>query len=214
MAITVNEIFYSIQGESLDAGRPCVFIRLTGCNLRCAYCDTRYAYTEGADMEIPEILNRVVDYQCRLVEITGGEPLCQHETPQLVRTLLDKGYTVLLETNGSFDISGLDSRCKKIVDIKCPGSGESMKNMPDNIHRLGPDDQIKFVIGDHDDYVYARQMVERIPAGFPKSHILFSPVHGKIDPQTLAQWILQDNLEVRLHLQLHKYIWPNRDRGV
>jgi 7-carboxy-7-deazaguanine synthase len=213
MALIVNEIFYSIQGESLYAGLPCVFLRLTGCNLRCIYCDTRYAYREGTTMEIPEIMERVAGYRCRLVEITGGEPLHQQETPLLVQALIAKGYTVLLETNGTYNISGLDHRCIKIVDSKCPGSGESLKNRMGNLKHLSRNDQVKFVIGDRKDYIYARDMAKLIPAEFPQSHILFSPVHEKIAVQTLAEWILQDNLNVRLHLQLHKFIWPNIDRG-
>ena len=214
MALTVNEIFYSIQGESLYAGLPCVFIRLTGCNLRCAYCDTRYAYEEGTTMEIPEILDRVADYCCRLVEITGGEPLHQQDTHFLVQRLLAGSYTVLLETNGTYDINRLDYRCVKIVDIKCPGSGESGKNRLDNLKHLSRSDQVKFVIGDREDYIFAKDIVKLIPVEFPQSHILFSPVHEKIAAQTLAEWILQDHLSVRLHLQLHKILWPNSDRGV
>lgn len=214
MALVVNEIFYSIQGESLYAGLPCVFLRLTGCNLRCVYCDTRYAYAEGATMEIPDIMDRVADYRCRLVEITGGEPLHQQDTPLLIQTLLARGYTVLLETNGTYDISRLDYRCVKIVDIKCPGSGENQKNRLDNLKHLSWNDQVKFVIGDREDYIFAKDIVKLIPAEFPKGHILFSPVHEKIAAQTLAEWILQDHLSVRLHLQLHKILWPNSDRGV
>ena len=214
MALIVHEIFYSIQGESLYAGLPCVFLRLTGCNLRCVYCDTRYAYREGTTLEIPEIMDRVADYRCRLVEITGGEPLYQQDTPFLVQALIIKGYTVLLETNGTYDISRLDYRCVKIVDIKCPGSGESQKNRLDNLKHLSRNDQTKFVIGDREDYVYARDIAKLIPVEFPQSHILFSPVHEKIAVQTLAEWILHDNLNVRLHLQLHKLIWPNIHRGV
>ena len=165
-------------------------------------------------MEIPEIMDRVADYCCRLVEITGGEPLHQQDTPLLVQELIAEGYTVLLETNGTYDISRLDHRCVKIVDIKCPGSGESRKNRLGNLKHLSRNDQVKFVIGDREDYIYARDIAKLIPVEFPQSHILFSPVHEKIAVQTLAEWILQDNLNVRLHLQLHKFIWPNSDRGV
>jgi len=214
MALIVHEIFYSIQGESLYAGLPCVFLRLTGCNLRCVYCDTRYALDKGTAMEIQEILERIADYGCRLIEITGGEPLQQKETPLLVQTLIGEAYTVLLETNGSYDISRLDPRCIKIVDVKCPGSGESSKNRLDNLKHLNRNDQIKFVIGDRQDYIFARDMTQSLPAEFPLSHILFSPVYGKIAPHTLAEWIMEDRLNVRLHLQLHKFIWPNVDRGV
>jgi len=214
MALVVNEIFYSIQGESLYAGLPCIFLRLTGCNLRCAYCDTRYAYSEGRTMEIPEILDRLADYRCRLVEITGGEPLYQTDTPRLVRALIAKRYTVLMETNGTYDIRQLDHGCIKIIDVKCPGSGESRKNEPGNLNHLGLNDQVKFVIGDRKDYIYARNIARQIPGEFPPDHVLFSPVHGKLAAQTLAEWILRDHLGVRLHLQLHKFIWPDIDRGV
>lgn len=214
MALVINEIFYSIQGESLYAGLPCVFLRLTGCNLRCSYCDTRYAYAEGTCTEIPEIMSRISRYRCRLVEITGGEPLYQQETPHLVQALIAEDYTVLLETNGTYDISRLDYRCVKIVDIKCPGSGEAGKNNLDNLKHLTRLDQVKFVIGDRDDYIYARDIAKLIPSEFPQSHVLFSPVYEKITFQTLAEWMLQDNLNVRFQLQLHKFIWPNVDRGV
>ncbi|MDF1593107.1 MAG: radical SAM protein [Desulfobacterales bacterium] len=214
MALIVNEIFYSIQGESLYAGLPCVFIRLTGCNLRCTYCDTRYAYKEGTTLEIPEILDRLAGYSCGLVEITGGEPLHQQETPLLVKRLIAESYTVLLETNGSYDIRRLDHRCIKILDIKCPGSGENRQNRLDNLKHLRRTDQVKFVIGNREDYIFAKDIVKLIPDGLPQSHILFSPVHEKITAQTLAEWILQDHLGVRLHLQLHKILWPNSHRGV
>ncbi|MEW6673334.1 MAG: radical SAM protein [Thermodesulfobacteriota bacterium] len=214
MALIINEIFYSIQGESIHAGRPCVFVRLTGCNLRCVYCDTRYAYTGGTIMEIPTILHRVAGYGCRLVEVTGGEPLCQQDTPLLIQSLLAGGYSVLLETNGTYDVSRLDRRCIKIIDIKCPGSGESQKNDLDNLKHLGRRDQLKFVIGDREDYIFAKGILRLIPIEFPQDHILFSTVHEKMALHTLAEWILQDNLNVRLHLQLHKFIWPDIDRGV
>lgn len=215
MSLRINEIFYSIQGESLYAGLPCVFIRLTGCNLRCAYCDTRYAYHEGMDMTIPEILGQVESHPAAaLVEITGGEPLFQQETPDLVRQLLDQGRTVLMETNGSLDISRTDSRCIRIMDIKCPSSMMDAHNDPDNLVRIRPDDQIKFIIGTQADYVYALNTVKQIPPDFPRSSVLFSPAFGSLSPGLLATWILQDGLGVRLHLQLHKLIWPNTERGV
>jgi len=214
MSLSINELFHSIQGESLYNGLPCVFVRLSGCNLRCSYCDTRYAYEEGVEMDIPEILEQVAIFKCPLVEITGGEPLLQPETPRLVSNLLNKGYEVILETNGSLDISIIDGRCVKIVDVKCPSSAESDKNDLNNLKRLSPKDQLKFVIGDRKDYEYAREILKLRSKGLPLSHILFSPVSGKIAPARLAKWIIEDNLRVRLHLQLHKIIWPNILRGV
>jgi 7-carboxy-7-deazaguanine synthase len=211
----INEIFYSIQGESLYAGLPCVFIRLTGCNLRCTYCDTRYAYEEGHEMTPAEILGQIEHYpESSLVEITGGEPLLQEETPALVDQLLDRGRTVLMETNGSRDISRIDSRCIRILDVKCPSSRMDAHNDQNNLRRLGPNDQIKFIIGTSGDYTFAVNIVKQIPTGFPRSQILFSPAFGMLSPDLLAQWILQDAIGVRLHLQLHKWIWPNTDRGV
>ncbi len=215
MSLRINEIFYSIQGESLYAGLPCVFIRLTGCNLRCAYCDTRYAYEEGMDMTKPEILSRIESYPAStLVEITGGEPLFQEETPVLVKQLLDQGRTVLMETNGSLDISRIDSRCIRIMDIKCPSSRMHAHNDPDNLRRIGLHDQIKFIIETPSDYVYALNILKQLSPDFPRSSVLFSPASGSLSPSLLAKWILQDGLGIRLHLQLHKMIWPNTERGV
>ncbi|MBU4126432.1 MAG: radical SAM protein, partial [Proteobacteria bacterium] len=163
MSLIVNEIFYSIQGESIYSGIPCVFIRLTGCNLRCSYCDTAYAYYEGVELRIEEILSRVDNYKCPLIEITGGEPLLQGDTPLLIDRLLEKKYEVLLETNGSIDISVVDNRCIKIVDIKCPSSGENDKNDLENLKRLNQKDQIKFVVGNREDYEFAKEMTNLIP---------------------------------------------------
>lgn len=214
MSLLVNEIFYSIQGESIYSGRPCIFVRLTGCNLRCSYCDTRYAYEQGIEMEIAQIMRRVAGYNCPLVEITGGEPLLQDKTPFLILKLLENGYEVMLETNGSFDISRVDGRCIKIVDIKCPTSNESGENDLENLKRLNPQDQIKFVIGSREDYDYAKNIITSMCSNFPGKHILFSPVSGKIPTIHLAEWMLEDHLDVRLHLQLHKFIWPGREKGV
>ncbi len=214
MTLLVNEIFYSIQGESLYSGRPCIFIRLTGCNLRCIYCDTAYAYEDGVKMDITEIMDKITAYNCSLVEVTGGEPLLQNKTPLLIYRLLEKGYEVMMETNGSLDIAIVDERCIKIVDIKCPASGESDKNDLENLKKLNNNDQIKFVIGNDKDYEYAKEIIDSKCPGFPKSQILFSPVAGEIEPDQLAEWILKDNLNVRLHLQLHKIIWPDKLRGV
>jgi len=214
MTLLVNEIFYSIQGESLHSGRPCTFIRLTGCNLRCSYCDTRYAYEEGEQMEIGIILERIAAYRCPLVEVTGGEPLFQNDTPILIQRLLTKGYTVLMETNGSFNISRVDKRCIKVVDIKCPSSGQNDNNDLENLKRLESKDQVKFVIGNREDYEYAIKTMKLIHADYPVDRILFSPVTGIMAPADLARWILDDNLNVRLHIQLHKIIWPGAPRGV
>ena len=214
MALLVNEIFFSIQGESLFSGLATVFVRLSGCNLRCSYCDTRYAWQDGEEIETDEVVKRVLSYKCGLVEITGGEPLLQTETPRLIYTLLEKGYKVLLETNGSIDIKIVDDRCIKIVDIKCPASGESDKNKMINLKRLTYNDQIKFVITDRHDYDYAKKIIKLIKTDFPKGNILFSPVADLLPLDRLAGWMLHDNLKVRLHLQLHKFIWPDRERGV
>lgn len=214
MSLIINEIFYSIQGESIYSGRPCTFVRLTGCNLRCSYCDTQYAYEEGIKMKITQIMRQVAYYKCPLVEITGGEPLLQNETPLLISKLLENGYDVMMETNGSFDISRVDERCIKIVDIKCPSSNESEKNDLENLKRLHSKDQIKFVIGNHEDYKYAKSIISSHCPDFPGDRILFSPVYGKLSPANLADWILKDHLNVRLHFQLHKMIWPDKNKGV
>ena len=215
MTLHVNEIFYSIQGESSFAGRPCVFVRLTGCNLRCTYCDTTYAYEEGAVMEINHIFQQIAPLQCRLVEVTGGEPLLQKKTPFLVEGLLEDGYEVLLETNGSLDISRVDARCVKIVDFKCPSSGMSDQSDLDNLNRLSDRDEIKFVLETREDYEYARELMNYvISRSINVNTVNFSPVFGRLKPEILAEWILNDHLDCRLHLQLHKYIWGPEARGV
>ena len=213
--IRVNEIFYSIQGESTFAGFPCIFIRMTGCNLRCAYCDTTYAYEEGDDIPIESILTTVKKFSCNLIEVTGGEPLIQDKTPDLISALINNGYTVLLETNGSQDISTVDTRCIRIVDIKCPSSEMDNKNYWKNLDYITPNDQLKFVIAHRQDYLYAKKVLDS-PAikGRKKLLINFSPVFNKIDLKDLAEWILADNLTVRLQIQLHKYIWGERIKGV
>ncbi|MCE5244951.1 MAG: radical SAM protein [Desulfobacteraceae bacterium] len=211
----VSEIFYSIQGESSYAGRPCAFVRLTGCNLRCSYCDTRYAYTEGVEMAIPEIVGRIQEFGCKLVEITGGEPLLQEATPELVAWVLDLGYTVLIETNGSQDISRIDSRVIKIVDFKCPTSGESAANDLANIDRLNPHDEVKCVIQTREDFLFAKEIVRKIQQDPSRENIIhFSPSFGVLAPKMLAEWILADRLPVRLGLQLHKFVWDPNRRGV
>lgn len=213
MTLQVNEIFHSIQGESLYSGRPCVFIRLTGCNLRCTYCDTAYAYNEGTSLNIDEILESVKKFGCPLVEVTGGEPLLQPETPDLIDRLISAGHEVMLETNGSFDLSPVNSGCIKIVDVKCPSSGMSEQNRFENFSFLTDRDQVKFVIGDSSDYDYAKKMLNILPPHFQHHHVLFSPVSSVLSPDILGEWILRDRLSVRLHLQLHKFIWPDVERG-
>jgi 7-carboxy-7-deazaguanine synthase len=188
VSLIVNEIFFSIQGESSFAGQPCVFIRLTGCNLRCSYCDTQYAYNEGREYTVDQILEIVQSYQCSLVEITGGEPLLQEETPHLVNHLLSKNFRVLMETNGSIDINRVSTKCIRIVDIKCPSSGEQSKNDLENLNRLSTQDELKFVIGDRADYEFACGILESQKMARPSSgKIHFSPVYGKMQPEILAK---------------------------
>jgi len=215
MSLTVNEIFYSLQGESSYAGRPCVFIRLTGCNLRCSYCDTRYAYEEGTEMELDLIMDQVSSYRCPLVEITGGEPLIQAETPALIRRLLERNFKVLLETNGSQNIQRVDDRCIKIVDMKCPSSGMEARNDLENLKKLGSGDELKFVIGNRIDFGYAKGVLNEYRKFFSAMNpVHFSPVFGELEPRLLAQWILEEHLEVRLQLPLHKILWDPNQRGV
>lgn len=213
MSLKVTEIFHSIQGESSHAGRPCVFVRLTACDLRCRWCDTEYAFTEGAPMIMEEVLGQVSSYKCRLVEITGGEPLLQKETPELCRRLLDSGYEVLVETGGHRDISVLPEGTKVILDLKCPGSGECKKNLWKNLDHLGPQSEVKFVIADRADYEWAREVtISRDLAS--KFTVLFSPVFQELEYEDLATWILKDKLQVRMQIQLHKHIWEPARRGV
>lgn len=215
MPLKVNELFYSIQGESTYAGRPCVFVRLTGCNLRCSYCDTAYAYEEGVWMETAAIVEKIASFGCRLVEITGGEPLLQDETPALIEDLLDRNYAVLMETNGSRDIRTVDTRCIRIVDIKCPSSGEAAKNDLENLRHLTFRDEVKFVIGDRGDYDFARKVLADNDLGNRLDQPpLFSAVHSRLAPDVLAEWILKDRIDVRLQVQLHKVIWEAEKRGV
>lgn len=206
----VTEIFYSIQGESSHAGRPCVFVRLTGCNLRCRWCDSEYTFTGGETMSLDEVLARVRAYGCNLVEITGGEPLAQAEAFQLIARLCDEGFEVLIETSGSIDIAPVDRRAKIILDVKCPGSGEESRNRWENLDRLRPHDEIKFVIADRADYDFAKRIVEERTL----SNVLFSPVWGELEMKTLAEWMLADRVTARLQTQLHKHIWGAEARGV
>jgi 7-carboxy-7-deazaguanine synthase len=211
--LTVNEIFHSIQGESTRAGQPCVFVRLTACDLRCTWCDTPYAFHEGRKMSVEEVLQTVEDYACPLVEVTGGEPLLQDDVYPLMERLLQSGHTVMLETGGHRPIGRVPAAVVKVVDVKCPGSGESDKNDWHNLEVLAPHDEVKFVIADRADYEFARDVVLwKLPSN--PAAILFSPVHGVLNPQTLAEWVLSDRLAVRVQLQLHKFIWHPATRGV
>jgi len=213
--LRVNEIFYSIQGESTFAGFPCIFIRMTGCNLRCTYCDTTYAYDQGDDIPLDSILTTVKKFDCSLIEVTGGEPLIQDETPDLISALIENGYTVLLETNGSQDISTVDTRCTRIVDIKCPSSGMDNKNYWKNLDYITPNDQLKFVIAHRQDYLYAKKVLDAAAIKRRKKLLInFSPVFNEIELKDLAGWMLADNLPVRLQIQLHKYIWGEHTKRV
>jgi 7-carboxy-7-deazaguanine synthase len=212
--LTVNEIFHSIQGESTHAGRPCVFVRLTACDLRCAWCDTPYAFYEGRKVEMDEVLDQVRSYGCPLVEITGGEPLLQPDVYPLMQRLLDEGYTVMLETGGHRSIADVPAGVIRIVDVKCPASGEVEKNHWPNLDRLTRRDEVKFVIQDRADYDFAKDVVVRHALADRCGAVLLSPVHGVLDPKQLAGWILDDRLSVRLQLQTHKYVWGADVRGV
>ena len=212
--VTINEIFYSVQGESTYAGRPCVFVRLTACDLRCSWCDTPYAFTEGRKRAIDDVVAEVERYDCSLVEVTGGEPLLQEDVYPLMERLLDRGRTVLLETGGQIDVSRVPGAVVKVLDVKCPASGESDKVEWSNIDRLGSRDQVKFVIQDRTDYEFARDIVTRHALDRRCAAVLFSPVHGVMNPKELSEWILADRLPVRLQLQIHKHIWGANVRGV
>jgi 7-carboxy-7-deazaguanine synthase len=211
--LRLKELYRSIQGESSYAGRPCTFVRTAGCDIRCRWCDEPHAFTGGERIGLDEVLKRVADLGVRLVEITGGEPLLQEAVPELVRRLLDAGHEVLVETGGHRDISPLDPRAHAIVDVKCPGSGESDSNDPANLERLRPGDELKFVVADRADYEWARDRVrgDDLTARAP---VHFSPVHGELGPAELSAWLLEDGLDVRLNLQLHKYVWGADSRGV
>jgi 7-carboxy-7-deazaguanine synthase len=212
--LTVNEIYHSIQGESTWAGWPCVFVRLTYCNLRCNYCDTEYAFYEGKKMALKEIVHRVESFGSELVEITGGEPLLQKNVLPLMSILCDAGHTVLLETSGAHDIAPVDTRVHRIMDLKTPGSGEVEKNLWSNIDHLTPRDEVKFVIGSREDYEWSREKVQRFDLPARCHAVLFSPIFGRIDPREIVEWILADKLNVRFQLQMHKFIWTPTQRGV
>jgi 7-carboxy-7-deazaguanine synthase len=212
--LTVNEIYQSIQGESTWAGERCAFVRLTFCDLRCNYCDTEYAFYEGKKMALPDIVARVAEFQCPLVEITGGEPLVQKNALPLMSMLCDAGHTVLLETSGAHDISGVDPRVYRIMDLKTPDSGESEKNLWSNIDHLTSRDEVKFVIGSREDYEWSRDRVRTFNLTTRCRAVLFSPIFGRIDPRQIVEWILADRLDVRFQLQMHKFIWSPAQRGV
>src|SRR5947207_1988670 len=212
--LTINEIYHSIQGESTWAGEPCVFVRLTFCDLRCNYCDTEYAFYEGKKQTLDEIVAAVAAFQCPLVEITGGEPLLQKNVLPLMTMLADAGQTVLLETSGAHDISAVDPRVHRIMDLKTPGSGECDRNLFSNVEHLTPRDEVKFVIGSREDYEWSREQVTRFGLAERCRAVLFSPIFGRIDPREIVEWILADRLPVRFQLQMHKFIWTPTARGV
>jgi 7-carboxy-7-deazaguanine synthase len=212
--LTIHEIFHSIQGESTHAGRPCVFVRLTACDLRCRWCDTPYAFHEGRKMSVDDVVADVESRGCQTVEVTGGEPLLQPDVYPLMQRLLDSGKTVMIETGGHRSIAKVPSQVIRIMDIKCPGSGEAEKNDWSNLAHLTTQDEVKFVIADRGDYEYARDIVQRENLPAHVNAVLFSPVHGELDPKALSEWVIADRLSVRVQLQLHKYIWSPATRGV
>ena len=218
-SLRVTEIFHSIQGESTWIGAPCTFVRLTGCPLRCAWCDTAYAFHGGELMTFTQILDAVAGYPATLVEITGGEPLAHRPAYELADRLLERGYTVLVETSGAYDVAPLDPRVHKIMDLKCPGSGESHRNLWDNLAHLTGRDEVKFVVRDRTDYEWARDAIrargldERVANGSLRA-LLVSPVWGEIGLEPLAGWILEDALPARLQVQLHKLVWGPERKGV
>ena len=211
--LKINEIFKSIQGESSFTGLPCAFIRLTGCNLRCSWCDTEYAFYEGTAMEVDHVLDKVKKFKVNLVEITGGEPLMQKEIYDLMDALLAKSYEVLLETGGSLSVAEVPKSVVKILDLKCPGSGEHLQNDYSNLDHLDEKDEVKFVILDRADYDWCRKTIKKYSLA-KKVKILVSPVYDKLDLKDLATWVLQDKLPVRLQTQLHKVIWSKDAIGV
>jgi 7-carboxy-7-deazaguanine synthase len=212
--VTINEIFYSVQGESSYAGQPCVFVRLTACDLRCSWCDTPYAFHEGSKRPLDAVLHDVDRYDCPLVEVTGGEPLLQEDVYPLMDALVARGKTVLLETGGHRSTARVPADVVTILDVKCPGSGEAHRMDWDNLDRLRPHDEVKFVIKDRADYEFARDVVRQRDLATRAAAIHFSPVHGEMDLRTLSEWVLADRLPVRVQVQLHKYIWDPSTRGV
>lgn len=211
--LRVTELFSSIQGESTYAGMRCAFVRLTGCPLRCTWCDTEYAFYGGRDMSIEAVLTAVREFGCPLVEVTGGEPLQQPEAFTLIERLCSDGYTVLVETSGAIDIGAVDPRAHVILDVKCPGSGMVDRMQWSSLGRLTPKDEVKFVIMDRADYEWAKGVVDEHCLA-RRCPVLFGPVFGALDPRTLAEWILADRMPVRFQMQLHKYMWAPDARGV
>jgi len=213
MILRINEIYHSIQGESSFTGLPCIFIRLTYCNLRCSYCDSEYTFHNGDDMTINQILNKINKYSCKLVEVTGGEPLFQEGCIELLQKLVDLDYKVLLETSGSLTIKNVPKKVINIIDFKCPSSNMRKKNLWDNINYLKANDEVKFVIGNREDYDWAKKKIQKY--NLTKiCKVLMSPTYNEIEPQIITEWILEDNLNIRFQIQLHKKIWPEEERGV
>ena len=213
MSLKINEIYYSVQGESTHAGRPCIFIRLTYCNLRCSYCDTEYAFYDGKNMEITDIMSEIKQWDCNLVEVTGGEPLFQEECIDLLNELVNSNYEVMLETGGSLSISNVPKKVIKIVDFKCPSSKMVKKNLWSIVDDLQPHDEVKFVIGNRGDFDWAKDRITEYSLD-KICTLLFSPTFGEIDPQQIVEWILAENLPVRMQLQMHKMIWSPEEKGV
>ncbi len=213
MALKINEIYYSVQGESTHAGRPCIFIRLTYCNLRCTYCDTEYAFYDGKDMEITDIMSEIKQWDCNLVEVTGGEPLFQEECIDLLNELVNSNYEVMLETGGSLSISNVPKKVIKIVDFKCPSSKMVKKNLWSIVDDLQAHDEVKFVIGNREDFDWAKDRITEYSMD-KICTLLFSPTFGEINPQQIVEWILAENLPVRMQLQMHKMIWSPEEKGV
>ena len=213
MALKINEIYYSVQGESTHSGCPCIFIRLTYCNLRCSYCDTEYAFYDGKDMEITDIMSEIKQWDCNLVEVTGGEPLFQDECIDLLNELVNSNYEVMLETGGSLSISDVPKKVVKIVDFKCPSSGMVKKNLWSIVDDLQAHDEVKFVIGNREDFDWAKDRITEYSLD-KICTLLFSPTFGEIDPQQIVEWILAENLPVRMQLQMHKMIWSPEEKGV
>ena len=213
MILKINEIYHSIQGESSFSGLPCIFIRLTYCNLRCSYCDSEYTFYEGSDMSIDKIVNKIKKYSCKLVEVTGGEPLFQKNCIELLQKLVDLDYKVLLETSGSLTIKDVPKKVINIIDFKCPSSNMKKKNLWENINYLKSDDEVKFVIGNREDYDWAKNKIKKYNL-INICKVLMSHTYKEIEPKVITEWILEDNLNIRFQVQLHKEIWPEEERGV